>query len=179
MKYCKNCGAQMSDDAKFCTKCGFQVVEEQVDANPTEQPKAEQSVPEQPKTDQSVSVAVEKKKKKIDLGFFDRHFWIMYILTGVCAYLFVELGGIYSGISTGFTIFMGVMAIISGVLVLAIGILRKIMSLKFDPETKKKIALRDNICFALSIVIFVYALIGSIGLFVSADAFSDLLGFIK
>lgn len=180
MKYCKNCGGQIADDAKFCTKCGNAIAEEsQTDAVV---PVAEASV-DATNTPAPAAQSQAAPKKPVDLSFFDKHFWMLYILTGVCSYLLIELGGIFSNVSTGFSIFLGIIAIIASLLFLAMGILRKIMSLRVEKEERKKTKLRDNLCLAISIVGFVYVLIAAIGIFISANVmnniFDALFGAIK
>ncbi len=148
MEFCNNCGTQIPDGAKFCPKCGNVITE----------PQAQQEAPAQ-------APAATEKKSAGAVGFFDKYFWVFYIVTGVCAYLFMELGSLYCNVSTSFGIFLGIMVIIFALCFLAFGILKKVLSYKKPAEEREKHATRDSVCLAVSIVIFTVTLIGAIGIF--------------
>lgn len=73
MKYCPNCGAQLSDDAMFCPACGarFGAPQQPYQQQPYQQQPYQQQ-PQYPQQDAPV-----KEKKRSILG------WVVAILVGV------------------------------------------------------------------------------------------------
>lgn len=175
MKFCIQCGSELNDGAKFCTVCGHKADEEQTSEKVHES--LDRSVVEAEEQSTPTATAqppapTEKKSNANVIGFFEKNFWILFIATGVCAYLLIQLGEIFSLLSLGFTVFIGILAIISCLMFLAVGIVRKIISAKHKGE--KDTALRDNICLVISIITFVFVLIGAIGLFITAKEMGDI-----
>lgn len=142
--YCKHCGAELDDEMKFCNKCGA----------PTED--------------------APPPKKPVDLSFFSKHFWMFFIVSGVCAYLLIEIAAAYTAFSAAFTVVLGVLALVAALCFLAIGIIGKIVCVKLPDEEKQKKSIVYNICLAVSIIIFVFVLLLSIALFMTAAEVSDL-----
>lgn len=163
MKICPNCGRELGDGVKFCTGCGTPLDNVAPASAPT--PAAQQTPPPAPTPEPAAQPAPPKEKKPIDFTKFNQHFWMLYIVVGVMSYLLVELGGIYAGVSAGFTIVLGVLAIVFAVGFVCVAVVHKIAAGKMSDEDKAKYAMRDNICLAISAVIFIYVLLAAIGLF--------------
>lgn len=156
MNKCEKCGIQVPDGAKFCPKCGSPIVKQADTA-------------EQQTTQQPAQQNTEQPKKKTANGaatFFNKHFWLLFVSTGLIAYLLMEVAGMYvSVVSAGFAVMLGVFSIIFGLGFCAIGVLNKVMSLSASEEDKKKYAVRNNICLAVGIILAVAVLLGCIAIF--------------
>ncbi len=160
MKKCPQCGRELDDNVKFCVGCGTPV-------GSVEPSKAEPPVAENTATAPAAEKPAEppKEKKPIDFTLFDKCFWVLYVVCGALSYLCVELASIYTGVSAGFTVFLGVMSLVLVVCFVAVAVVRKFATMKESEEDRKKHALRDNICLAVSVVMFIFVLIGAIGIF--------------
>ena len=61
--FCKYCGAQVPDGAKFCPKCGASLMEEAAPAQPEEKPKAKSITRIDPPEEEMEEVAVEQEER--------------------------------------------------------------------------------------------------------------------
>ncbi len=164
MKKCPQCGKELDDNVKFCTGCGTPLGSaEPTKAEPPTADPVQPTAQAAPATEQPASPP--KEKKPIDYTMFDKCFWVLYVVFGALSYLCVELGSIYTGVSTGFTVFLGVLSLVFVLGFVAIAVVRKLATMKESEEDRKKHALRDNICLAVSAVMLIFVLIGAIGLF--------------
>lgn len=208
MAFCKNCGTQIPDIAKFCPKCGMatspasakqpdQVVETVQPPAPPIQPlqqPAQQPVqpvqnvqPQQPPVQQPVQQPVQyaqptqqpmqytqptpppqqpkPPKKPVDFTWFNNHFILLFVIGGAIAFVLNELSAAYLAVSTAFAVVLAVFAILFACGFLAVAIVRIIASLKESKEERKKHSLRDNICIALGIIVFVFVLMSAVVVF--------------
>lgn len=169
MTYCTKCGNVVPDNARFCSKCGTPVSAEQ--AAPADSAVAQpQPVAEK---------APKEPKKPVDFTKFNKIFWMLYIITGVCSYLLVEVTAAYVGVSNGFAITLGVLALITVAAFCATGIVRFISFFKESEENKVKYRLCNSICLALSIIMFVFVLLATIAMFVQISNLTDIPDAIK
>ncbi|MCR4824568.1 MAG: zinc ribbon domain-containing protein [Bacteroidales bacterium] len=89
MKYCPNCGAQLPDNANFCSVCGarFGAPQPNYQQPQYQQPQYQQPQYQQPQQPQKMSywdkVKAAQKKQKIK--------WWMWALIGVGTYLLIQL----------------------------------------------------------------------------------------
>ncbi len=196
MAYCKQCGANIPEYAKFCPKCGMAnpveavqqasdeptvkpVVPQSEATPPVQQPAREpqysdNSVPpqQQPVIQQQAS---QQPPKPLDFTWFNSHFMLLFVIVGVVAYALSQLAAVYISISTGFGIVLGVFAILFAAATLAVAIVRYVAAMHETAELRKKYAMRDNICLAVGIIVFVFVLLTSIALFVMGDMLSSFL----
>ncbi|MCM1367318.1 MAG: zinc ribbon domain-containing protein [Roseburia sp.] len=171
MNYCTKCGNPIPENAKFCSKCGAPVSGGQSSAENVSAPSVvEEKPPKEP-------------KKPVDFTKFNKIFWMLFVVSGVCAYLLSEAAVAYTSVSTGFTITLGVLAIIAAICFCATGIVRFISFLKESEENRAKYRLCNSLCLAIGIIVFVFVLLVCIAVFISAsdyadmsDAFSSLFG---
>ncbi|MDE7464003.1 MAG: zinc-ribbon domain-containing protein [Clostridiales bacterium] len=149
---CEKCETQVPDGAKFCPKCGAPIVKH-------EQPATEQAA-EQPA--QQSAPAPQQKKSSGGIGeFINKYFWVLFVSTGLVAYLLIDVAGYYlSDRVYGFAVTLCVFALISAICFCVIGILNKVFSSSASAEDKKKHAVRDNVCLAVGIIMFVVVLLG-------------------
>ena len=196
MAYCKQCGANIPEYAKFCPKCGMANPVEAVQPasdEPTVKPVVPQSeatppvqqpVPAPQYSDNSVppqqqpviqQQASQQPPKPLDFTWFNSHFMLLFVIVGVAAYALSQLAAVYISISTGFGIVLGVFAILLAAATLAVAIVRYVAAMRETAELRKKYAMRDNICLAVGIIVFVFVLLTSIALFVMGDMLSSFL----
>lgn len=168
MVYCTKCGNPVPDNARFCSKCGAPVGESQ-------QPDATEDAAVQPQPRQQQVVAEPRKPKKpIDFGKFNKHFWPLYIIIGVCSYVLVDLAAAYTGISSGLAITLGVLAIIAALAFCTIGVVRFVAFLKESEENRNKYAVCNVVCMALGIIMLVFVVMMSAVVFKTVSDMSDL-----
>lgn len=149
---CEKCEAQVPDNAKFCPKCGAPI------AKPAP---VETSASASAQTNEHAPTA-----KKTDIATaFNKIFWVLFVSLGVTAYLLMEVAGMFILTSRGFSIVLAVFAILTAAGFCAVGIVNKVLSLSADEQQKAKHAVRNNICFAVGIILFVAVLLGCIALF--------------
>lgn len=204
MAFCKNCGTQIPDIAKFCPKCGMatssaqarqpeQVVETVQPPAPPIQPlqqPAQQPVqpvqnvqPQQPPVQQPVQQPVQyaqptqqpvqnvqsqqpkPPKKPVDFTWFNNRFILLFVIGGAIAFVLNELSAAYLAVSTAFAVVLAVLAILVAGGFLAVAIVRIIASFKESKEERKKHSLRDNICIALGIIVFIFVLMSAVVVF--------------
>ncbi|MCH5165181.1 MAG: zinc ribbon domain-containing protein [Clostridiales bacterium] len=185
MAYCKHCGTEIPDFAKFCPKCGtadpIQVQEVKEPPKAPEQPvavKEEQPQPVQP-TPQPTQPAQQQSTKDSNpdvKGWFTRNFMILYVLTGILAYALTELSASYMSVSKGFSITLGVFAILIALVFALIGIFNFITSLSASPELREKNRTKNIIIFIIGLVVFVYVLLMCIVVFDTLNTL-NLFGF--
>lgn len=142
--YCKHCGTELDNDVKFCVKCGA----------PTEE--------------------APPPKKQVDLSFFSKHYLMFYVVSGLCALLLIKLSGAYAAFSSAFTVVLGVFAILFVVGYLAVGIIGKVLCARLSDDDKPKKSAMYNICFAVSIILFVYIIAYSITVFMTVAELNNL-----
>lgn len=189
--FCTSCGKQIEENSKFCIYCGSQIflpaddkaqqISESVDQAPvthtdkledgveSSQPADKKFTVEQdrsPKSESPVQTTQKteiKPKEPIDLTKYDNVFWIIYVLTGAAG-LFTDGMMIPSAImfANGFTVFLGVVAMLLAVANTVIAILRFINSLKATPEDRAANKTRDIIWFAISIMLFIFLMVSCI-----------------
>ena len=100
---------------------------------------------------------------------------LLFVIVGVAAYALSQLAAVYISISTGFGIVLGVFAILFAAATLAVAIVRYVAAMHETAELRKKYGMRDNICLAVGIIVFVFVLLTSIALFVMGDMLSSFL----
>ena len=188
MAYCKHCGTEIPDFAKFCPKCGtadpVQVQEVQEPPKAEEQPvtvKEEQPTVAQPaqQAQPAAQPAQQKPAANSDpdvKGWFARNFTIIYVLTGILSYALIELAGGYMAVSEGFCITLGVFAILVALAFALIGIVNFITSLSASPEQRANNRNKSIIMFTIGIVVFVYVLLMGIAIFKQSNMWG-MLGF--
>lgn len=164
--YCRNCGAEIPENAKFCSKCGTSIEHANVgvDNSQAREPSA-----------QSVPATEKPPKKPIDFGKFNKYFWLIYITLGVSGYLLIELASAYTTVSTGFAIALGVISILVAIAFCSVGIVRFVSFFKESEETRKKHSLVNTICMTIGIILFVYVVLASIVVFGMTSALSEIL----
>lgn len=203
MAFCKNCGTQIPDVAKFCPKCGMatlpapakqpeQVVETVQPPAPPIQPlqQPEQQTqnvqqPQQP-VQQSAKPPVQYSqpqpqqsqqpkppRKPADFTWFNDHFMLLFVISGAIAFVLNELSAAYLAVSTAFAVVLAVFAILIAGGFLAVAIVRVIASLKENKEDRKKYSRRDNICLALGIIVFVFVIMSAVVVFYSVSKIND------
>lgn len=141
---CDKCETMMPDGAKFCPKCGAPMTAAQ--PAQTEQP-------------------ASKQKQASGLAGILKHFWVLFATTGLLAYLLIDLAGMYLNVSVGFSVTLAVFALLCGIAFCTLCVLNKLCA---GEEDKKKYATRNNVCFAVGIILSVVVLLGSIAIFVMA-----------
>lgn len=170
MAKCRNCGSEIPPYAKFCTKCG---ISQPIDLS-QEQATATQSA-ELPQQSVQDAASTPQPKKPADFTWFNKNFIILFVIAGVSAYALTELGAAYMGLSVGFGITLCVFALIFASAFLAIGILRFVAAYRESGEVRAKTRTRDVICFALSIIGFLFVFLSCIALFCVAGDYIDAM----
>lgn len=180
MKYCQNCGNAIEEDgAKFCTHCGYAV-----EANSSAENYAggesdvKNNTADKQRPEQSKAAKEKTPKKPIDLTKIDDKFWLLYIILGVCAFVLIQLSGTYVLVSFGMAVVFGILAIFTAGGFCALGVVRYLSFKKANDgkEDKDKAGeIRYTVCFALGIIIMIYALLQCIMIFAAIGQLSDLL----
>lgn len=193
MVYCSKCGAELPDNAMFCSKCVEKVKRNstQTEETPAVRPSATESTApaeaQQPVQNTVTAPAPvpapaeqtqAKEKKPIDIsGMVNRNFLPLYVILGVVSLVLLEFSKL-----TAFNVFgLGVtFAIVAILCALAFAIVGAIRFFKADTSaTGNKHTSGDIICFALGIIAFIFVLVTSIIVLDYAKEFLDAMDTIK
>ncbi len=178
MKYCQNCGNAIEEDgAKFCTHCGASIAviasaENTASGGDVKNNAAAQQPSEQPKAPKE-----KPPKKPIDLTKIDDKFWLFFIILGVCAFVLIQLSGTYVLVSFGMAVIFGILAIFAAGGFCALGVVRYLSFKKANDgkEDKDKAGeIRYTVCFALGIIVMIYALLQCIMIFAAVGQLGEL-----
>lgn len=157
MAFCKKCGAQLRDEAKFCPECGAS--------------RSDQGVPEQ--TFAPTSGASDMYGMPIGYGkeLFKRLFMILFVTFGLLGLVCSALSATYIAISFAFGITLAVFAILFTVAFCVFGIVRFVFSRAENADARRKYA----ICFAVALIVSLYIVLSCVAVFVIGDALNAIL----
>ena len=91
MKYCPNCGAQLPDNANFCSNCGtrFGAPQQPYGQQPYQQPYGQQPYQQQPQKQSIWDKARENREKSKNMSMGKKI--LIYALIGIGTYVLLQL----------------------------------------------------------------------------------------
>lgn len=166
MAYCKNCGAELPDNAVFCSKCGIQdPVRAAYDAKESSAPAQEvtqQNNAPVPQTNATTEKTTTGLSKPANMTWFKNNFMWLYVIIGVASYMLLQLGTVMIACGAlGFGVMLCVLSIMAAIAFCVLGIIR-FATADNKATIGRKFSNADIICFALGIMIFLYVFIMAI-----------------
>lgn len=163
MPFCKKCGNQIPDEAKFCSKCGTSQNASKPSARKAPAKKDSEEIASETAVEGIERDPAQKREQSAaDYDFIVRNYAIVYTVLGLMSYVLMTLGATYIGLSQTFGVILCVFAIIAAVAFLMWGLLR----FSFIGKKSDRSA-RDGIYLAVSIIGFVFVIMSCIAIFIA------------
>lgn len=158
MGYCKKCGYELPDHARFCSKCG------------TAEPLGNLSVePSEPRDNNTTEAAVEKQtlpantegnKPSTAEGFVKyvtEKFMPLYVILGVTAFVLSQFSTLFMFLSFALGVVIGVFAMIVAIAFCVVGSVKYFGGHKADDKRTNS----EIICFAVGIIGAVFIIVST------------------